>query len=45
MQQITTYTMQILPKINNNIDMSNTHLIKMLEHFSQDCFFGVFGVV
>jgi len=45
MQQITKYTMQILPKINNNIDMSNTHLIKMLEQFSQDCFAGVFGVL
>jgi len=45
MQQITKYTMQILPKINNNIDMSNTDLINMLEQFSQDCFAGVFGVL
>jgi len=42
---ITKYTLQLLPKINNNIDMSDDILINLLHQFSQDCFEGIFGVL
>ena len=43
--QDSTDTLQLLPKINNNIDMSDEVLITLLHQFSHDCFAGIFGVL
>jgi len=45
MQAIAKYTIDLLPKISNNVDMSDEKLVKLLEQFSQDCFPGVFGIL
>jgi len=44
-QHISKYTLQLLPKINNNVDMSDEDLVNLLHQFSQDCFAGIFGVL
>jgi len=44
-QSIIAFTMPLLQKINNNIDMTNTTLIILVNRFVEECFNGIFGQV
>ena len=45
MVQISKHTILVMSKINNNVDMSDANLFKLMEQFSQDCFSGIFGIL
>jgi len=45
MLQIAKHTILVMSKINNNVDMSDANLLKLMDQFSQDCFSGIFGIL
>ena len=44
-QSIITFTLPLLQKINNNVDMANITLINLVNRFVEECFNGIFGQV
>jgi len=45
MESIIAFTLPLLHKINNNIDMANNTLIILVNRFVEECFNGIFGQV
>ena len=44
-QSIIAFTMPLLQKISNNIDMANSVLVVLVNRFVEECFNGIFGQV